>query len=54
MEEFNITHLGHRGNGITKNGYYAPMVLPGEVVRARYNGKSLNDINVIEPSSYRI
>ena len=54
MEEFNITRLGHRGNGITQNGYYAPMTLPGEVVRARYNGKSLNDINVIEPSSYRV
>lgn len=54
MEEFNITRLGHRGNGITQNGYYAPMTLPGEVIRARYNGKSLNDINVIERSSYRI
>ena len=54
MEEFNIMRLNHHGNGITENGYYAPMTLPGEVVRARYNKKSLDEISIIEPSSDRV
>ncbi len=54
MEEFNIMRLGHHGNGITEGGYYAPLTLPGEIIRGIKNAKSLEQIKIIEPSSERV
>lgn len=54
MEEFNITRLGHHGNGITEDGYYAPRTLPGEVIRGIKTAKSLEEVKIIEPSSDRV
>jgi 23S rRNA (uracil1939-C5)-methyltransferase len=54
MTEFNITHLGHHGNGITEDGYYAPLTLPGEVIRGIQSAKSLEEVKIIEPSSDRV
>ena len=54
MEEFNIMRLGHHGNGITEGGYYAPLTLPGEIIRGIKNTKSLEQIKIIEPSSDRV
>ena len=54
MEEFNIIRLGHHGNGITEDGYYAPLTLPGEVIRGTQSTKSLEEVKIIEPSSDRV
>ena len=54
MEEFNIIRLGHHGNGITEDGYYAPLTLPGEVIRGTQSLKSLEEVKIIEPSSDRV
>ncbi len=54
MDKFQITRLGHHGDGIAEGPLFAPLTLPGEVVHAQTDGKHLSDIRIVEPSSSRV
>ena len=54
MEDFKIMRLGHHGNGITEDGYYVPLTLPGEVISGRRSAKSLEEVKILAPSSDRV
>ena len=43
MDTFQITRLGHHGDGIAEGPLFAPLTLPGEVVQAQTDGKYLSD-----------
>ena len=54
MPEFQITRLGHKGDGIATGPVFAPMTLPGEVITATPDGQRLRDIKIVSPSPDRI
>jgi len=54
MDQYQITRLGHLGDGIAEGPLFAPLTLPGEVVTARRDGDQLRDIKIITPSEHRV
>lgn len=54
MERFEITHLGHRGDGVAEGPLYAPLTVPGDVIRAVADGDRLTDIRIDQPSDMRV
>ena len=44
MFDYHIKRLGHRGDGITEEGYFAPLTLPQERISAEAEGKSLRNV----------
>lgn len=51
---YEISRLGHQGDGIAPGPLYAPRTLPGEVITATPQGDQLTDIRITTPSSDRI
>lgn len=54
MPEFEITRLGHKGDGIAPGPFFAPMTLPGEVITATPDGQILDDVRILTPSPDRV
>ena len=54
MDEYLIKRLGHLGDGITEEGYFAPLTLPDERVSAEREGKDLKSIKILNPSDDRV
>ncbi|MCG7493979.1 class I SAM-dependent RNA methyltransferase [Thalassobius sp. Cn5-15] len=57
MQTYQITRLGHQGDGIVQSdegAIFAPMTLPGEEVRGRIDGQKLCDIRIATPSDHRV
>ena len=54
MDDYHIKHLGHRGDGITEEGYFAPLTLPQERISAEAEGKLLSNVKILEPSEHRV
>lgn len=57
MQTFQITRLGHQGDGIaqTDSGpVFAPMTLPGEEVQGVQDGQRLKDVRIVTPSDDRV
>ena len=52
--EFTIERLGHQGDGIAEGPFYAPRILPGELISATSNGEQLSDIRILTPSDDRV
>ncbi len=49
-----IDRVGLQGDGVAEGPIFAPLALPGEVVKGRVEGKHLRDMRVVEPSSDRV
>ncbi len=49
-----IDRLGHRGDGIAAGPIYAPLTLPGEVVRGQVEDGQLTDPKIVTPSADRV
>ncbi len=49
-----ILRLGHQGDGIADGPVFAPRTLPGETVRGRMDGTSLQDVRIVAPSGDRV
>jgi 23S rRNA (uracil1939-C5)-methyltransferase len=54
MQDYDITRLGHLGDGIAEGPLFAPLTLPGEVVSARRDGDQLCDVKIVTPSKHRV
>lgn len=54
MTEYRIARLGHQGDGITGEGLFAPLTLPGERISALPEGARLREIRILEPSTDRV
>ena len=54
MVDYHIKRLGHRGDGVTEEGYFAPLTLPQERISAEAEGKSLSNVKILEPSEHRV
>lgn len=54
MSEHRIERLGHQGDGIAAGPIFAPVTLPGEVVRGTLDGSTLRDVKVVAPSEDRV
>lgn len=54
MTTYQITRLGHHGDGIAPGPVYAARTLPGEVVSGVLDGDRLTDVRVETPSAARI
>lgn len=54
MSEYEITRLGHHGDGIAEGPVFASLTLPGETVTGEVDGNRLYDIRVVTPSEHRI
>ncbi len=54
MTEFQITRLGHLGEGIAEGPVFAPLTLPDEVVTATLSGDRLTDVRIVTPSADRV
>src|SRR6056300_1317759 len=54
MTEFQITRLGHLGEGIAEGPVFAPLTLPDEVVTATLSGDRLIDVRIVTPSADRV
>ncbi|WP_425044934.1 class I SAM-dependent RNA methyltransferase [Primorskyibacter sp. S87] len=53
-KKFEITRLGHLGDGVADGPVYAPRTLPGEIVSGQQNGPQLTDVRIETPSPHRI
>lgn len=51
---FQITAMGHRGEGVAEGPVYVPFTLPGESVRVAIEGKRGRLLEVLEPSADRV
>ncbi|KNG93679.1 class I SAM-dependent RNA methyltransferase [Pseudaestuariivita atlantica] len=51
---YRIARLGHRGDGVTECGLFAPRTLPGEEVTGTLDGSRLTDIRILTPSPSRV
>ncbi len=49
-----ITRLGHKGDGVAEGPIFAPLTLPGEVVRGTLEGDRLVDPRIVTPSPDRV
>ena len=49
MVDYHIKRLGHRGDGVAEEGYFAPLTLPQERISAEAEGKSLSNVEILEP-----
>lgn len=54
MAEYQITRLGHLGEGIAEGPVYAPLTLPGETVSGELEGSRLSGVRVVSPSDARV
>jgi 23S rRNA (uracil1939-C5)-methyltransferase len=57
MQTYQITRLGHQGDGIVQGdegAIFAPMTLPGEEVRGTVEGTRLKDVRIVTPSDFRV
>ena len=54
MVDYHIKRLSHRGDGVTEEGYFAPLTLPQERISAEAEGKSLSNVKILEPSEHRV
>ena len=54
MVDYHIKRLGHRGDGVTEEGYFAPLTLPQERISAEAEGKSLSNVKILQPSEHRV
>ena len=54
MDHFEITHLGHQGDGVSAGQIYAPLTVPGDVVTGRLEGDRLLDVKIERPSDLRV
>lgn len=54
MTEFEIERLGHKGDGITKDGFFVSGALPGEVVSGDVDGDRLLNAKIVTPSEHRV
>ncbi|MGB7242241.1 MAG: class I SAM-dependent RNA methyltransferase [Sulfitobacter sp.] len=54
MTEYEITRLGHHGDGVALGPVFAPMTLPGEVVTGTPDGSKLRDVKIVTPSDQRV
>lgn len=54
LTEHHVVRLGHQGDGIAAGPVFAPLTLPGEVVRGHLDGQTLRDIRIVTPSPARV
>lgn len=54
MTTYTIERLGQQGDGIARGPLFAPMTLPGEVVRGTVQDDMLTDIKIDTPSDHRV
>src|SRR5210317_1880060 len=54
MDQYEITRLGHQGDGIAAGPIFAPLTLPGEIVTGQVNGDQLTDTKIVTPSDQRV
>ncbi len=54
MTDISIKRLGHLGDGVAEGPIYAPLTLPGEVVRGVVDGDHLTDVKIVTPSEHRV
>lgn len=54
MQQYHIKRLGHLGDGITEDGLFAPMTLPGETITAEGTGPHLENVKIVDPSDTRV
>ncbi|MCC1492481.1 class I SAM-dependent RNA methyltransferase [Cognatishimia sp. F0-27] len=58
MERFEITRLGHRGDGIAQDAegqtVFVPRTLPGEVVEGQRKGDTVPEPRIVTPSADRV
>ncbi len=52
--DFEIAAMGAQGDGVTADGVFIPLTLPGEAVRARRSGDRAELISVARPSAARV
>jgi len=52
--DFDIVAMGAQGDGVTADGVFIPLTLPGELVRARRSGDRAELTSVIHPSLKRV
>jgi len=52
--DFEIAAMGAQGDGVTPDGVFIPLTLPGELVRARRSGDRAELISVTRPSPARV
>jgi 23S rRNA (uracil1939-C5)-methyltransferase len=52
--EFTIETVGAQGDGITHERLYAPLTLPGELIRARVDGDRADAVEILRPSADRV
>ena len=53
-EVVEIVRMGHAGDGVTADGRFVPLTVPGDVLRIRQNGNRLEVEEVISPGPGRI
>ena len=51
---YEITRLGHLGDGVAEGPGFAARTLPGEVVDGDLDGQRLNNVRILEPSDLRV
>ncbi len=51
---YQITRLGHLGDGITSEGHLAPLTLPGEEITGDIVGGRISDPKIVTPSAERV
>ena len=54
IEVVEIVRLGHAGDGVTADGRFVPLTVPGDVVRIRQNGNRAEVEAIIAPGPARI
>jgi 23S rRNA (uracil1939-C5)-methyltransferase len=52
--ELTIETVGAQGDGITDRRLYAPLTLPGELIRARVDGDRADALEILRPSADRV
>lgn len=54
MQTRTIKELGHLGDGVTDDGLFAPLTVPGDEVTGQVEGTRLKSIKITRPSDLRI
>jgi 23S rRNA (uracil1939-C5)-methyltransferase len=54
QQTLSIAHIGFQGDGITADGVFVPLTLPGEEVRAEIHKDRADLIEVLTPSAERV
>ena len=54
IAELTIDKVGHQGDGVSADGVFAPLTLPGERVRARIEGDRAEVLELLQPSPERV